>query len=155
MPITTVRFRVSNGDHSGVSMNFYRLNELSTNESLRILYLNSNGLTQDKLHDGILGKLFKNYDIILLAETWSNGQGHFALNVFHYFDYPRDYGHTNCKRNSGGHDWEFLPECLLRMGQEHGDVIVSFILDKSVFGFENNLYLGCVYIVCFSIDHQG
>ena len=84
MPITTVPSMASNpGEHSGVSMSSHKPNELSTNDSLRILFWNINGLTQDKLHNDILGKLFKNYDIILLAETWSNGQDDFALNGFH------------------------------------------------------------------------
>ena len=99
-------------------------------------------------HD-ILGILFKTYDIILLAETWSNGQDYFALNVFHYFDYPRKYSHPNCKRNSGGLG------IFARVSIKNGlrpwchtdDVIAWFILDKSVFGLENDLYLCCVYNV--------
>ena len=150
MPITTVPSMASNpGEHSGVSMSSHRPNELLTNESLRILFWNINGLSQDKLHDDILGKLCKTYDIILLAETWSKGQDDFALNGFHYFDYSRKYSHPNCKRNSGGLG------IFARVSIKNGlrpwchidDMNAWFILDKSVFGLENDLYLGCVYIV--------
>ena len=45
---TTVPYMASNpGEHSGVSMSSHRPNELSTNDSLRILFWNINGLTQD------------------------------------------------------------------------------------------------------------
>ena len=137
MPITTVPSMASNpGEHSGVGMSSHRPNELLTNESLRILFWNINGLSQDKLHDDILGKLFKNYNIILLAETWSNGQDDFALNGFHYFDYPRKYSHPNCKRNSGG--LGIFARVSIKTGLRPwchiDDVIAWFILDKSVFG---------------------
>ena len=48
MPITSVPSMASNsGEHSGVSTSSHRPNELSTNDSLRILFWNINGLTQD------------------------------------------------------------------------------------------------------------
>ena len=122
--------------------------ESLTNEPLRILFWNVNGLTQDKLHDDILGKLFKEYDIILLSETWANELGYFGLSGFNYLNYPRKYSHPNCKRNSGGLGI-FIKTSLangISAWCHTDDVVAWVILDKSVFGFKNNLYLCCVYI---------
>ena len=123
--------------------------ESLTNESLNILFWNVNGLTQDKLHDDILGKLFKEYDIVLLSETWAIEQDYLGLSGFNYLKYPCKYSHPNCKRNSGGLG------ILIRTSRANGisawchtdDVVAWLILDKSIFGFKNHLYLGCVYIL--------
>ena len=45
--------------YSGMNVDSHNACESLTNESRRILFWNVNGLTQDKLHDDILGKLFR------------------------------------------------------------------------------------------------
>ena len=122
--------------YSGMNVDSHNACESLTNESLRILFWNVNGLTQDKLHDDILGKLFKEYDIVLLSETWANEQDYFGLSGFNYLNYPRKYSHPNCKRNSGGLEI-FIKTSLANGISEwcHTDDVVAWvILDKSVFG---------------------
>ena len=49
-----------------------------------------------------LGKLLKNYDIILPCEIWGSENDDFILEGFDYFNYPRRYCHPKCKRDWGG-----------------------------------------------------
>ena len=55
MLITKVISMASNGEHSDVSVNSNRPNELLANESPRILFWNISGLTQNALNDDTLG----------------------------------------------------------------------------------------------------
>ena len=66
------------------------------------MFWNIHGLSQDKLSDDILGSMLKQYDLILISETWASDQSDFILEGFEYHNYPRHYSHQNCKRNSGG-----------------------------------------------------
>ena len=63
---------------------------------------NINGLSQDKLHDKILGKYLSRFDIILRLETWSDGESSYELHDYKYFDFNREYRHAKVKRASGG-----------------------------------------------------
>ena len=58
--------------------------------SLKIVTWNVKGLSQDKLNDNILGKLFKNYDIIMLSETWSTDQDDFSLDGYFYYSWAEN-----------------------------------------------------------------
>ena len=53
------------------------------------MFWNIQGLSQDKLSDVILGNMLKEYDIILLSETWASDQDEFVLDGFDYHNYPR------------------------------------------------------------------
>ena len=74
----------------------------STRESVRVLSMNVCGLSDWKLADDILGSHFKQYDIILLQETWSAEGDEFYLEGYEFHNFPRKYRHKLSVRNSGG-----------------------------------------------------
>ena len=123
--------------------------ESTTSRTLQIVFWNINGLNQDKLSDMILGKLLKNYDIILLCETWASENDDFTLEGYDYFNYPRRYCHPKCKRDSGGLGI-FIKSSLkhgIKTWRNTDDVVAWFVIDKSLTGLEHDTYIACVYIV--------
>ena len=124
-------------------------NDPSNRSLVNIISWNVNGLTQDKLNKDILGSLFKDYDIILLSETWASDQDDYTLEGFKYHNYPRNYKHHAAKRESGGLGVFIRNEIQhgVSMWTHTGDVIAWLILKKSFFGFESEIYLANIYIV--------
>ena len=55
-----------------------------------------------KLCDDVVGNLMRNFDIILLCETWAGVEDKFVLDGYRYFNYPRRFRHEHAKRNSCG-----------------------------------------------------
>ena len=118
-------------------------------QSVNILFWNIHGLSQDKLSDHILGSMLKQYDLILISETWASDQSDFILEGFEYHNYPRHYSHQNCKRNSGGLG-VFVRQTIrggIDMWCHTDDIIAWFIMRKSFFGLKHDVYIGNVYIV--------
>ena len=74
----------------------------SPDNDLRVVTWNINGLTQYELHDNILGKFLKGFDIILLSDTWKSEQDEFTLEGLGFYNFPRYYRHVNARRNFGG-----------------------------------------------------
>ena len=74
----------------------------SQNHQINMISWNINGLTNDKLHDNMLGSFFKKFDLILLTETWTNKNSDVELQDYTFHNYPRKYKHANAKRDSGG-----------------------------------------------------
>ena len=69
---------------------------------VKVLSMNICGLSQWKLDDDVLGNHFKNYDIILLQETWSAEGDNFYLSGYTFYNFPRKYRHKLSLWNSGG-----------------------------------------------------
>ena len=56
----------------------------------------------NKLQSPEFQNIFKNNDIILLTETWTNDLCDIAVNGFHYYVLNRTSKHRNAIRDSGG-----------------------------------------------------
>ena len=108
---------------------------------------NVNGLTQDKLHDHILGKYFSQFDIIILLETWSDGEGNYELYDYKYFDFKREYRHAKAKRASGGIGvYIRFDVChAVEIFRNSGDTVVWLKFKKEYLQISVDLYLGAVY----------
>ena len=63
-----------------------RVNILNDNNvshiGVEICICNINGLTNKKLHDGVLGKFLKHFDIIVLSETWTRESDNFTMSGY-------------------------------------------------------------------------
>ena len=64
-------------------------NESERDNTLKLLSWNINGLTQYKLYDNILGNFLKQYDVIMLCETWTSDQDNVMLEGFEFYNFPR------------------------------------------------------------------
>ena len=116
---------------------------------INIICWNINGLSQEKLNDALLGVFLKNYDVILLNETWASDVDDYILDGFVYHNYPRKCKHSKSKRESGGLGIfvnRDIQDGVIRWAHTD-DIIAWIILKKSFFGFEKDIYLGTVYIV--------
>ena len=58
----------------------------SSADNIKLISWNINGLSQEKLNDDILGSMLKEYDIILLSETWASIDDTFDLQGFSYYN---------------------------------------------------------------------
>ena len=94
-----------------------------------------------------LENYLKNYDIIMLSETWSSDQDDFSLDGYFYYNYPRNYKHPDAKGMSGGLG------IFIRLELKDGvdiwsytdDVIAWVILKKDFFGIQSDIYVANVY----------
>ena len=97
---------------------------------------NINGLTAEKLTYDILGCLFKDFDIILLSETWCYRDDTYDLQGYTYINYARSEKHPDAKRMSGGLGL-FIRNSILpgiKIGHNYKDVIAWITLKKEFFG---------------------
>ena len=121
----------------------------STRESVRVLSMNVCGLSDWKPADDILRSHFKQYDIILLQETWSAEGDEFYLEGYELHNFLRKYRHKLSVRNSGGLGI-FISERLvkgIRISKLHDDISVWLNMEKYIFVLANDLYIANVYVV--------
>ena len=91
----------------------------------------------------------KQYNIILLQETWSAEGDEFYLEGYAFHNFPRKYRHKLSVRNSGGLGI-FISERLvkgIRISKQHDDISVWLKMEKYCFGLANDLYIANVYVV--------
>ena len=121
----------------------------SSDDDIKLISWNINGLSQEKLNDDVLGSMLKEYDIILLSETWTSIDDTFDLQGFSYYNYPRLSKHQAAKRNSGG--LGIFVRNSIQEGVEilngNNDVIAWLRLHAPFFGTGNDIYVANVYIV--------
>ena len=113
-----------------------------------MLYWNINGLTNDKLHDNMLGSFFKKFDSILLTETWTNENSDVELEGYTFHNCPRKYKHANAKRDSGGIGI-FVRNDIKNgvvIGKNHDDILAWLTL--------KDLYVVNIYMVPHSSVHM-
>ena len=116
---------------------------------LKLYFRNVCGLTQEYLHDDIEGKVLKQHDIIMFAESFSDPNDEFYLEGFFPRNYARKYRHVNAKRGSGGL-YIFIRESILdgvEILHNVDDIIAFLRLDARYFGLEKDIYLANCYIV--------
>ena len=70
--------------------------------NLKICSWNIHGLDKFKLSDNVLCNYFKEFQLIMLNETWSSGTDGFHLDGFTFHDFDRKYKHPDAIRYSGG-----------------------------------------------------
>ena len=75
---------------------------LSHCESLKVCSWNIRGLTREKLDEEILGKLFNQYDILMLSETWFVNENELEIDNFKLYHFNRSILDKRAKRGSGG-----------------------------------------------------
>ena len=115
---------------------------------IKFLVWNINGLSDFKLCDDVAGNLMRNFDIILLCETWAGIEDEFVLDGYRYFNYPRRFRHKNAKRNSGGLGI-FIRESIaggVSGVKSNQDLMAWLKLDKDFFKLRNDIYLANIYI---------
>ena len=116
---------------------------------IKLVLWNINGLTEDKLSEDIVGKFLKQFDLILLTETWTNEKGAFELEGLTFCNYPMKNKHLNAKRDSGGLG-VFIRDSIKNgvvLGKNRHDVIGWLTLKSDYFGFKNDLHVANIYIV--------
>ena len=120
----------------------------SRKHSVDLCLWNINGLTRDKLNDQILGKYFSRFDIIILTETWSDGEGNYELYNYKYIDFKREYRHVKAKRASGGIGvFIKLDVChAVEIFRNSRDTVVWLKFKKEYLKNSTDLYLGAVYL---------
>ncbi len=69
--------------------------------SISILYWNIQGI-DTKLEDPIVQKFLFKYSIIILAETWKDGNFKISIPNYDFQNFPRNNIHSNARRQSGG-----------------------------------------------------
>ena len=107
------------------------------------------------LHDDVCGSYLKQYDIVLLCETWADPRNDYVLEGYHALNYARTKKHKKAKRSSGGLII-FIKNAVLKgieILHNNEDLIAWLKLDKSFFGLEKHLYLGNCYVVPENSPH--
>ena len=120
-----------------------------TDGKLRIYFKNVRGLSQEDLHDDVMGKELKSHDIVLLVETFCNPDDEFTLEGFLPKNYARKTRHVNARRGSGGL-YIFIRESILKgieILHNIDDIVALLRLDAKFFGMKNDVYLFNCYIV--------
>ena len=149
-PVQTMPTHECVTDHDGSDFSgFDEYQVHARHRPVNIISWNINGLSQDKLNDALLGSFLKQFDIILLSETWASTHDAFSLDGYVYHNYPRKSKHLKSKRESGGLGifiHHGIQEGILKWSHTD-DIIAWIILKKSFFGLENDIYLANIYIV--------
>ena len=119
-----------------------------TDRNIRICSWNINGLTKAKLDDRLLGRFLKEFDIILLQETWLSENDELELEGYTSYSFPRKIKHANAKRDSGG-----LAALVkngitqgIEIGKIHEDLIMWLRLKKHETGLSRDICIGNIYI---------
>ena len=100
-----------------------------------------------KLSNDVLGKYFRNFDIVLLQETWAKSTSVFNIDGYKYFNFARMLKNEKSKRSSGGLGIfvrKFLLEGL-SIVKTFYDYIVWFKLGTNVTLLDKPLYVAVVY----------
>ena len=96
-----------------------------------------------------LESFFKQFDLILLTETWTNEKDALELEGFTICNYPRKNKHVNAKRDSGGIG-VFIRDSIrsgVVLGKNRHGVIAWMTLKSDCFGFKNDLHVTNICIV--------
>ena len=133
----------------------YNHNHIRTGREIKFCSWNICGLTTYKLHDDILGRFLKQYDIVLLTETWAKTNDNLGLENYVFYNFKRNALHPNAKRSSGGIGVLIKRDIIKGVEiRKHTDDIISWIkLKKAYFGLANDLYIGNVYMVPETSNH--
>ena len=142
--------------HIGPSSLSHDHNHDSNGREIKFCSWNIWGVTSYKLHDDILGGFLKQYDIVLLTETWTKNNDNLCLENYVFYNFAHNALHPNAKRNSGGIGIFFIKRDIIKGVEirKHTDDIISWIkLKRTYFGLVNDLYIGNVYMVPDSSNH--
>ena len=124
-------------------------NDNLSNSHVNLISMNVCGLSDCKPSDEILGACFKQYDIIILQETWTSGDDVVNLNWYEYHNFHRQYKHHLAIKNSGGLG-VFVKSSWsegVKIVKSIDDIMVWLRLDKSFFGLNDDVYVANVYAV--------
>ena len=118
---------------------------------------NINGLTNEKLHDGVLGKFLKHFDIIMLSETWTHESDNFTMSGYQYHNTSSKEKHGYAKRNSGG--LKIYIRNNIANGVEvskivNNDFMMWIKLKKDFFNLCNDVCIENIYIVAEGSMHR-
>ena len=123
---------------------------------INICAWNIQGLTSDKLSNSILGRFMKQFDILLITETWASEHDHFVLPHYIYHNFPRKYLHRKAKRCSGGIG-VFIHQKITRgitIWKYFKDIIVWLKFKSDFFNFDQDLYIAVIYLVPEGSTHE-
>ena len=102
-----------------------------------------------KISYNTLGVFLKEFDIILLTETWACTDSEIGLEGFSFYNFPRKYKHHNAKRDSGGIGI-FVRDTIKKgvvIGKHHEDLFAWVKLKSEYFGMEKDVYIANIYMV--------
>ena len=137
------------------SVSFEDTNQFTTREinnkpiiKPNICCWNIHGLNLHKLSDETCGPFLKQFDVIVLCETWSLGNiAEDILDGFVYKDVHRPYKHIKARRGAGGIGI-FIKNTLtdgIELYRNNKDIIAWIKFSKKKFELTNDLLLGAVY----------
>ena len=117
-------------------------------EALRICSWNIRGLTREKLDEEILGKLFNQYDILMLSETWFVNENELEIDNFKMYHFNRAILDKRAKRGSGGIAVYVKHEISGNVHpiSSYCDNIAWFGLSSSLLKSEKPIAIGTVYL---------
>ena len=114
---------------------------------LNVAYWNIHGVG-DKLRCENTQIFLRDYKIIVLAETWLGPNVDITLPGYIYHNFPRFKKHAKARRHAGGISIFVHESCNdgLSFVRSESDCFVWLKLEKSFFGFEQDIYICAAYI---------
>ena len=129
--------------------------DIYNSESISLCSWNIEGLNDDKFC--ILESVLNQYHIILLSETWCHMDNIFHLPGYTFVNYARRDKHPGAIRMSGSIAFFIRNELKdgIQIGKHYKDNVAWIILQKELFGLQNDLIIGNVYLVPEESSHES